>query len=533
MAREKTRYIERMHASMMKLMTEPFVDISDETRNQIIDELREAMAPDRVSAEPHILAYYRGSEFTIGAKMPKPGQPHIVVYPKSNEDIKSILRIASAYRVPVTACGLQSTQMSNRAYTGGILIDLMSMDKVLKIDTDQGYVVVEPGATINQVQKEILPRGYTLAKGTYYPSMSIIATLVAWLGQHNFVNRMMNQVIGLEVVTPDGSTILTGSELHGDGEVWTDVQGSVPMLTGLFMPTSTSIGIITKAAIRIWPTLEARAIPFFGFEDFGSALRWSHAMSKSSMADALMNLHWNYVAGMNYKLTGRYLDYLEARANLYQEESPRNLGLYPWTSFVQLRGYEEEVRGAVETATRLGKSYGGVYMPEDEVSEKLPYFYKYMVETYKDYRYSDVDTSSMLHETPMFTDQFIGTIEELIDLERGIRDKFQDYNIKNWGCYTRHVNSGQTTYYRFFTNCDYDSQEQVSESVALWGDVTEWALENYDVSVIVAPFRYNDPENPEQVEDRAKPVRRLMSAVQNEFDPEGILVPALKKYILY
>ena len=45
-------------------------------------------------------------------------------------------------------------------------------------------------------------------------------------------------------------------------------------------------------------------------------------------------------------------------------------------------------------------------------------------------------------------------------------------------------------------------------------------------------FYFNDPDNPEEVRDRAKPIRRLMRAVQKEFDPESILSPAIKKYTL-
>jgi hypothetical protein len=255
-------------------------------------------------------------------------------------------------------------------------------------------------------------------------------------------------------------------------------------------------------------------------------------MSKSSMADTVKAFSWNYVGGINYKLTGRYLDYLEARCNLYQNETPKNLNLYNHFGVLQMRGYKEEIKGALESAKRFAKECGGVFISEDELREKLPAFYKYMVDNYKEFTFSDADANSMLHETPFFTDQFTGTRDEIIRLYKGLESKFQDHNYKNWGGYSRHVHYGQTAYYRYFPNCDDVSQEEIFKSANLAGEIAEYALDNYDVSILAEPFRYNDPKNPEEVTERAKPVKRLMRAVQNEFDPENILTPLSKKYSL-
>ena len=60
--------------------------------------------------------------------------PDIVVYPHSNEEIASIVRLCHAARVPVIAFGIGTSLEGHvAALYGGVCIDLSEMNRVLEI----------------------------------------------------------------------------------------------------------------------------------------------------------------------------------------------------------------------------------------------------------------------------------------------------------------------------------------------------------------------------------------------------------------
>ena len=314
-------------ATMKALKNQEKVKIPDEQKNKMLDELREVLGPEKVSDEEHVTTYYRGPAHGTPRRVLSYVPPDLVVFPESREDIQEIFKIATKYKVPITPVGMQSTMIGGTPLNGGIVMDFMGMNKIHKIDTEQNYVIVEPGTTVQQVMNIVQSKGFTIAKGTYPSNFPMISTLVSWFSQHNFGNRMLDQVIGLEVCTPDGSIIHTGTMAYGESNHWSDVQQSVARLTNLFSPHQASIGMITKAAIRMWPMLDRTALPVVGFNDFPSAFRWTHDMAKSNMVDQTMIWCWVHVGGIEFQKTGRYLDYIEAKIKYRQEDVPEDLGL--------------------------------------------------------------------------------------------------------------------------------------------------------------------------------------------------------------
>ena len=514
-----------MREAILREMQEP-VRIPEEEKKKIMEELRKVASHERVRDDPHILASYPGPAFNITGKHLKYRLPDIVVYPKSTEEVKGILMTASKHKIPVTVSCMQSTQVASSPLKGGILLDLMNMDRIHKIDTEHSYVVVEPGVRISQLKKRIGP-DYTVPKGSYYSSFSVVSTLAAAMACHNFTNRMWDQVIGFEMVMPDGTVLYTGTMVYRDCNLWTDVQHTFSQIKNLFMPNHATTGVITKAAIRIWPILDKLAIPIFGFDDFEPALKWTHAISKSSMADQAMVWFWPVAGLLEYKHTGAYLDYTEDRMNCYQDEKPKEMGLFNCYAWVQMRGYKEEIEGALKTAKRLAREYGGKYLPESELQKKWPKMWKYWTSMMEE------GGEPMNPEQTDFTSNFTGTVDEIIKLYRGLVEKWKEFGYKNWNAYLRMFNAGQAPWFRYFPLVEAETEEEVQESLRLRDEITRYILDNYNVEAYGQGNFFNDPKNPERFIGRGEPIHRLLSAVQREFDPEGIMTPVMKKYGLF
>ena len=522
--------LEASFATVEALVKEDRVNLSKEDKAALVKELREAISDDRVKDDLHITSFYRGTVFA-GRGMSNV-VPDVVVYPQSKDEVHHILGIASKFKVPVTVTFSQITdQTANRPLNGGIVIVTTHLNKIHKIDTQHGFAVIEPGVTVGQLSREIRPKGYTVAKGSYPAGLSVVQTLGPWLAQHNFCNRMNDQFIGLEMSTPDGSTIYTGNMVYGESELWTDVQSSCPQMTNLFIPQYATTGVITKAAIRIWPLLDDTALPVFGFHDFESAFRWSQAMGKSSMVDQAMVWHWTTAGITNFRKSAGSLDMMEARMKYLEDEEPGNLGMYNCYGFVQMRGYAEEVEGGLKAAKRLAGQYGGTYLTEPELEEKLPGFWGF-ISQWKDFNLENTKDVALAVEGMSSTQMFTGPTEELIKAYHDVTKKFREFGHNNFGYYTRVFNGGQTPWFHFWPHVEPTTPQDLGGCIMMMGRITDHVVQKYDINVMWNDFMFNDPKNPENVKERAKPIRRIMSAVQKEFDPAGIMTPVMKKYTL-
>jgi FAD/FMN-containing dehydrogenase len=509
------------------------VVIPDEQKKRLLEDLRKALSPERVKDEDHITTYYRGPMHGVPRREMSKTPPDMVVYIESREELQEIFKIATKYKVPVTPVGRQSTMLGGIPFNGGIVVDFMGMNKIHQIDYDHNYVVVEPGTTFQEVMNIIRPKGFVLGKGDYPSSFPIISPMVAWFTQHNMSNRMLDQVIGLEVCTPDGSIIYTGTMAYGETDYWSDASSSLTRLTNLFSPHQATIGVVTKAAIRIWPLLDRTAFPTIGFNDFASAFRWSHAMSKSGLVADSMVWTWVMVGAMEFGKTARHLDYMEARMKYTQEQVPEDIGLFNCYVYALMHGYEEEIEGALKTAQRLAKEYGGTYLSEEWMEENLPRTWRHWTNLTKDFHYEKQEEAfGGVGEGPGFSVQFMGPREEIIRMYEGLGKKLKSLGWKNYKGYSKMMNAGQVPWIRFMPTSDSLTKEELAETVRISGEMTNFILENYGLHIQQNLLYFNDPENPEEVVDRVKPIRRLLRAVQKEFDPENILSPAMKKYTL-
>ncbi|MEM3550679.1 MAG: FAD-binding oxidoreductase [Candidatus Bathyarchaeia archaeon] len=542
---------EEVASSAKAVLEEEPVTLSPEEKRKIVDELKRMIGPEKVRDEPHICACYRGGGGgpSVPVRLMSIRSPDIVVYPKSTEDVRNVMIIASKYKVPVVPVGGHTNPPV--PLLGGIVLDMVSMNKIHKIDLEHSYVVIDAGVTINQLQ-EAIGQGYLIPKGSYPPSLPVLSPLVCWGAQHNFVNRIWDQIVGLEVVMPDGSTLYTGSMLYGDVSHWTDVQTSFIQLKNLFSPNNTGIGVVTRAAVHIWPVLDESALFIFGFKDFPSAYRWSHAIAKSSMVDQVMVWPWTTIGNFSGAIHYCGLEWFEARANCDLDDPPFELFHCPYYVFMQTRGYYEEVDGTLKAAQRLARQYGGKHLTEDELFEKpiVGSWYLYSLMQYLAKTPQEVlklarnrlppelaqffikPPGSPAGEAPVLTIIFTGAVEEIIRFYEGLKAKFKELGRKNWGFYTRMFHYGQTPWFRFFPTIDAATKEELEESTLMYHSIMKWALNNYKINPLREPFMMNEPEKPEEVKERVKPVRRLMRAIQKEFDPENILNPPAKKYTL-
>ncbi|MBN2111142.1 MAG: FAD-binding protein [Methanosarcinaceae archaeon] len=191
------------------------------------------------------------------------GLPDFVIRPDTTEQVSEIVKLAHDNDIPVTPRGA-GTGLSGGAVPveGGIVLDMSSMDAVLELDLDNLQVVVEPGIVQEKLNAYLEPYGFFFPPD---PGSSAMCTLGGLIANNGSGMRSVkygttrNYVLALEVVLADGTVINTGSK------TMKSVAGY--SLTDLFVGSEGTLGIITKATLKVRALPGERSVLLASFEN--------------------------------------------------------------------------------------------------------------------------------------------------------------------------------------------------------------------------------------------------------------------------
>lgn len=181
-------------------------------------------------------------------------EPDIVVFPTSAQEVSAILKLANAERVPVTPRG-GGTNVSGGSVPieGGIVLCTTKMNKILKIDKENLTATVEPGVVLMDFNMALAREGLFFPPD---PQSFLGATLGGVIAENAGGPACVKYgvtkqyVLGLEVVLPNGTIIQVG------GRTLKNVVGYD--LTMLFVSSEGTLGVVTKAELKLNPLPPAR-----------------------------------------------------------------------------------------------------------------------------------------------------------------------------------------------------------------------------------------------------------------------------------
>lgn len=195
--------------------------------------------------------------------------PEVVVIPKTAEEIAEIVKIANKKLIPITPRGAGSG-LSGGAIPvfGGIVISLEKMNKILEIDYSNMMMVLEPGVVTNDINEVIAEKGlfyagYPMSVETCFIGGNVAENASGGRAvKYGVTNRY---IMGLEVVTPEGDIVQLG------GKLVKDVTGYD--LKQLIIGSEGTLGIVTKAIIKLIPLPTAKVDLLVLFKDVKSAIK--------------------------------------------------------------------------------------------------------------------------------------------------------------------------------------------------------------------------------------------------------------------
>ena len=230
-----------------------------------LDELTRALPAGRLLTDPDVLSSYR----TDRAPDLRAGTPAAVVRARSTGEVQQVMRAATRHRVPVVPRGAGAgLHGGSNAVDDGIVLSMEAMTSILDVDPADRLCEVEPGIMNLALKEELAVDGLWYAPDP--ASMAFcsiggnVATNAGGLCCLKYgVTR--DWVAGLEVVLADGRVIETGSRTIKS------VAGYD--LTSLIVGSEGTLGVVTRARLRIrpLPPPASTLVAFFG--DLGDAGR--------------------------------------------------------------------------------------------------------------------------------------------------------------------------------------------------------------------------------------------------------------------
>jgi 4-cresol dehydrogenase (hydroxylating) len=237
----------------------------------------ERLGPAAIASDPETCAAY--GQHTL------PGADHIpdaVLYPDSTQAVQTIVELANTHRVPLYPISMgRNLGLGSRApmRSGQVVIDLgRRMNRIVEINEDLGYCVVEPGVTFEALYAELERRGGGLMMSPTAgpPDGSVLGNATEKGGGSGPAGNHFDNVCGMEIVLGNGSVIRTGdggldATEHPNWHVTRYSFG--PALDGLF--TQSNYGIVTRAGIWLQRKPAKIRLFFFTFpndEDLGEVI---------------------------------------------------------------------------------------------------------------------------------------------------------------------------------------------------------------------------------------------------------------------
>jgi FAD/FMN-containing dehydrogenase len=344
-------------------------------------ELREKIGAEKVRDDEITLVTYGRIRHGFDIMWPF-RKPSLVVFPETREDVVETLKLANEYKIPVTSVGTAAIMLGTTE--GGIILDQRRRDKVLEINTDSGYAVIEPGVSFDKLTAALRGTGYKCSVGTMPGPGTVLGQAIS-RGSQSFTTRYLNLVLDLEVVLPSGLVYSTGSS-HFEGVGSHLRYGPYPDLAGLYTCAYGAMGVITKAAIRIHPVNEASRVNLAGFDNYADSIDYIKELINHNIPEH--TFIWDWHMYLTWPLAPEDMEkvmpgVLESDFTKPPEGIPYNI------VSTMLSGYPEQVELYEKICARVAEKYHGRVISDEEAEERFPATLDGFRQQYGDYHYRE------------------------------------------------------------------------------------------------------------------------------------------------
>ncbi|MCS7270789.1 MAG: FAD-binding protein [Gemmataceae bacterium] len=247
---------------------------------ELVRRMQEIVGPDNVLTALADRAVYECDGFTLAKT-----RPDVVVFPRSTDQIVTIVRACRELNVPFLPRGAGTSLAGGCVPVGGgVLIALSRMKRILEINVRDRYAVVEPGVVNVWLTNALKPYGYHYAPDPSSQGACTIGGNVATNsgGPHTLKYGVtVNHILGVELVLPDGRVITCGGPVE-------DTPGYD--LTGVIVGSEGTFGIVSKVWVRLTPNPQAYRTLLGVFDSIDDATNTISAIIGAGIVPAALEM---------------------------------------------------------------------------------------------------------------------------------------------------------------------------------------------------------------------------------------------------
>ncbi|SEF15795.1 FAD/FMN-containing dehydrogenase [Rhizobiales bacterium GAS191] len=197
-----------------------------------------------------------------------PVRPLALLRPRSTDQVAAALRLCSRLRVPVVPQGgLTGLAGGAHPIANGVVLALDRMRDIEEIDPVMATMTVQAGVTLGAVQAAADEAGLFFGVDLGARDSCTIGGVLSTNAGGNRVIRFgmaRESVLGLEVVLADGTVMRSLNKMLKNNAGYDIKQ--------MFIGSEGTLGIITRAVLRLQAKPEATATAFCGCADFSAVL---------------------------------------------------------------------------------------------------------------------------------------------------------------------------------------------------------------------------------------------------------------------
>jgi alkyldihydroxyacetonephosphate synthase len=259
-----------------------------------LSDLAAHLGADQIATGRAVPPRYRLDAFRAhrGSRLPEAGVlPAAVVWPRSTEDVASVVRFAAAAGLPIVPWGGGTGLMGGaRPSSDAIVLDMRRMRKVRSIDVAASTATVEAGIILEALDRRLRKKRLMLGHDPWSRPRATVGGAIGTngIGYGGYVRGTMgDQVLALEVVLADGTVLRTRPAVRSTTGL---------DLKRLFIGTEGTLGIITAATLRVFRIPEREEIHAFSLRNFPTGLDRLARIYDSGLSPSVMDFEETFPA---------------------------------------------------------------------------------------------------------------------------------------------------------------------------------------------------------------------------------------------
>jgi 4-cresol dehydrogenase (hydroxylating) flavoprotein subunit len=452
-----------------------------------------------------------------------------VLKPENKEDVALIVAIANEYKIPLFPFSTgKNWGQGSRLPIGEtqVLVDLSAMNKIIAINENYRYAIIEAGVTQKQLSDALLARKskYMLPVTGSGNDTSIVGNMLdRGVTVFSHRNRLLQ---GLEVVLGNGKTVKTGYWHYFENSTvepfFFHAQGVGADLNGLFCQSN--FGIVTAMVVQLIPRRKGSLL-YAETKDKNLAKLFDTfrgLREDDILQDGMLITNKNdprTTTQGRYAYTGDWLGFgsFNGSAGMLEEarkEISRQLGAFcKQIGFIDIAEAEENLEHPY--FKMLKRMYHGI--PSDYSLETMANIYgvslrkdDYNVDNYKNMP----GFSVVLPAVPFESEKIL----EIIDTVNHVSKKLGVQAFHNFASMGEMAFEG---YYRMY----FDRTDQAQISVA-----HQWNIEVSEAlaAIGIFPYRLNNQHSSYFTDRENDTYFDTLASIKKVLDPNNIINP--KKY---